>query len=213
MRGLDLRANCPANKLCMSSWRTSAMKTCVLALLALSAGALAGRRAGLARQAGADRRAVRGRRDAGHHHAADRRTAAGEIEADVRGRKPAGRQRQSRHRCRSPRRRPTARPIGISILGPLGLNTLLFAKMPYDPFTDLALVTRLTDQPSVLAVNADVPARSTRRAGRAAQARARQVQFRLDRQRLAVASRDGGGRASRAARSSCTFPIGSRRRR
>jgi tripartite-type tricarboxylate transporter receptor subunit TctC len=32
--------------------------------------------------------------------------------------------------------------------------------MPYDPFTDLALVTRLTDQPSVLAVNADVPART-----------------------------------------------------
>ena len=56
---------------------------------------------------------------------------------------------------------PDGSTIGISILGPLGLNTLLFAKMPYDPFTDLALVTRLTDQPSVLAVNADVPARST----------------------------------------------------
>ncbi len=56
---------------------------------------------------------------------------------------------------------PDGTTIGISILGPLGLNTLLFAKMPYDPFTDLALVTRLTDQPSVLAVNADVPARDT----------------------------------------------------
>jgi tripartite-type tricarboxylate transporter receptor subunit TctC len=55
---------------------------------------------------------------------------------------------------------PDGATIGISILGPLGLNTLLFAKMPYDPFTDLALVTRLTDQPSVLAVNADVPART-----------------------------------------------------
>jgi tripartite-type tricarboxylate transporter receptor subunit TctC len=55
---------------------------------------------------------------------------------------------------------PDGSTIGISILGPLGLNTLLFAKMPYDPFTDLALVTRLTDQPSVLAVNADVPAHS-----------------------------------------------------
>ncbi len=55
---------------------------------------------------------------------------------------------------------PDGSTIGISILGPLGLNTLLFAKMPYDPFTDLALVTRLTDQPSVLAVNADVPART-----------------------------------------------------
>ena len=56
---------------------------------------------------------------------------------------------------------PDGTTVGISILGPLGLNTLLFAKMPYDPFTDLALVTRLTDQPSVLAVNADVPARTT----------------------------------------------------
>jgi tripartite-type tricarboxylate transporter receptor subunit TctC len=56
---------------------------------------------------------------------------------------------------------PDGSTIGISILGPLGLNTLLFSKMPYDPFTDLALVTRLTDQPSVLAVNADVPARTT----------------------------------------------------
>jgi tripartite-type tricarboxylate transporter receptor subunit TctC len=55
---------------------------------------------------------------------------------------------------------PDGTTIGISILGPLGLNTLLFSKMPYDPFTDLALVTRLTDQPSVLAVNADVPART-----------------------------------------------------
>ena len=56
---------------------------------------------------------------------------------------------------------PDGTTVGISLLGPLGLNTLLFAKMPYDPFTDLALVTRLTDQPSVLAVNADVPARTT----------------------------------------------------
>src|ERR1700742_880854 len=56
---------------------------------------------------------------------------------------------------------PDGSTIGISILGPLGLNTLLFAKMPYDPFTDLALVTRLTDQPSVLAVSADVPATTT----------------------------------------------------
>jgi tripartite-type tricarboxylate transporter receptor subunit TctC len=56
---------------------------------------------------------------------------------------------------------PDGSTIGISILGPLGLNTLLFSKMPYDPFNDLALVTRLTDQPSVLAINADVPAKTT----------------------------------------------------
>jgi tripartite-type tricarboxylate transporter receptor subunit TctC len=56
---------------------------------------------------------------------------------------------------------PDGSTIGISILGPLGLNALLSAKMPYDPSTDLALVTRLTDQPNVLAVNADVAAKST----------------------------------------------------
>lgn len=56
---------------------------------------------------------------------------------------------------------PDGATVGISLLGPLGLNTLLFSKMPYDPFKDLALVTRLTDQPSILAVNADVPAKTT----------------------------------------------------
>jgi tripartite-type tricarboxylate transporter receptor subunit TctC len=56
---------------------------------------------------------------------------------------------------------PDGSTIGISILGPLGLNTLLFSKMPYDPFKDLALVSRLTDMPSVLAVNADVSAKTT----------------------------------------------------
>jgi tripartite-type tricarboxylate transporter receptor subunit TctC len=56
---------------------------------------------------------------------------------------------------------PDGATIGISLLGPLGLNTLLFAKMPYDPFKDLALVTRLTDQPSILAVNADLPVKTT----------------------------------------------------
>jgi tripartite-type tricarboxylate transporter receptor subunit TctC len=56
---------------------------------------------------------------------------------------------------------PDGATIGISILGPLALNTLLFSKLPYDPFTDLALITRVSDQPSVLAINADVPANTT----------------------------------------------------
>ena len=55
---------------------------------------------------------------------------------------------------------PDGATIGISIIGPLALNTLLFSKLPYDPFTELALITRVADQPSVLAINADVPARS-----------------------------------------------------
>ena len=56
---------------------------------------------------------------------------------------------------------PDGSTIGLSIVGPLALNTLLFSKLPYDPFTDLALITRVVDQPSVLAVNADVPAGNT----------------------------------------------------
>ena len=47
---------------------------------------------------------------------------------------------------------PDGYTIGVSIGGPLAINTLLFSKMPYDPFKDLALITILTNQPSALAV-------------------------------------------------------------
>ena len=43
--------------------------------------------------------------------------------------------------------------IGVSIGGPLAINTLLFAKLPYDPKKDLTLITMLVTQPSALAVN------------------------------------------------------------
>ena len=46
--------------------------------------------------------------------------------------------------------------VGVSIGGPLAINTLLFSKMPYDPFKDLALITILTTQPSALAVPANL---------------------------------------------------------
>src|SRR5262249_26335322 len=48
---------------------------------------------------------------------------------------------------------PDGYTIGISLGGPLAINTLLFAKLPYDPARDLALITMLTTQPSVLVVN------------------------------------------------------------
>src|SRR5262245_53868201 len=48
---------------------------------------------------------------------------------------------------------PDGYTIGISLGGPLAINTLLFAKMPYDPAKDIALITMLTTQPSVLVVN------------------------------------------------------------
>jgi tripartite-type tricarboxylate transporter receptor subunit TctC len=48
---------------------------------------------------------------------------------------------------------PDGATIGISIGGPLALNTLLFSDLPYDPRKDLSLITLLTAQPSALAVN------------------------------------------------------------
>jgi len=43
--------------------------------------------------------------------------------------------------------------IGLSITGPLVNNTVLYTKLPYDPFKDLAPVTLAAVQPSVLAVS------------------------------------------------------------
>jgi tripartite-type tricarboxylate transporter receptor subunit TctC len=51
---------------------------------------------------------------------------------------------------------PDGSTIGVSIGGPLAINTLLFGKLPYDPNKDLALITMLATQPSVLAVNSDL---------------------------------------------------------
>src|SRR5947209_5070284 len=51
---------------------------------------------------------------------------------------------------------PDGYTIGISIGGPLAINTLLFSKLPYDPFKDLALITILTTQPSALTVPANL---------------------------------------------------------
>lgn len=52
---------------------------------------------------------------------------------------------------------PDGTTLGISIGGPLAINTLLFGKLPYDPATDIAPVTQLVTMPSALAVNADLP--------------------------------------------------------
>jgi tripartite-type tricarboxylate transporter receptor subunit TctC len=48
---------------------------------------------------------------------------------------------------------PDGYTIGVSITGPLVNNTVLYKKMPYDPFKDLAPITFGVHQPNVLAVN------------------------------------------------------------
>ena len=47
---------------------------------------------------------------------------------------------------------PDGATLGISLGGPLAINTLLFSKLPYDPASDIAPVTMLTSLPSVLVV-------------------------------------------------------------
>jgi tripartite-type tricarboxylate transporter receptor subunit TctC len=56
---------------------------------------------------------------------------------------------------------PDGATIGVSIGGPLAINTLLFSKLPYDPRKDLTLITLLVTQPSALAVNASLDVNST----------------------------------------------------
>jgi tripartite-type tricarboxylate transporter receptor subunit TctC len=51
---------------------------------------------------------------------------------------------------------PDGTTIGVSIGGPLAINTLLFSKLPYDPKTDIAPITQLVTQPSALTVNSNV---------------------------------------------------------
>ncbi len=57
---------------------------------------------------------------------------------------------------------PDGSTIGVSIGGPLAINTLLFKNLPYDPRKDLALITMLVTQPSALAVNTGLGVNSTR---------------------------------------------------
>jgi tripartite-type tricarboxylate transporter receptor subunit TctC len=51
---------------------------------------------------------------------------------------------------------PDGGTIGVSIGGPLAINTLLFSKLPDEPKKDITAVTQLITQPSALAVNPDL---------------------------------------------------------
>jgi tripartite-type tricarboxylate transporter receptor subunit TctC len=57
---------------------------------------------------------------------------------------------------------PDGATIGVSIGGPLAINTLLFSKLPYNPKTDIAPITQLVTQPSALAINSNVKVNSVR---------------------------------------------------
>jgi tripartite-type tricarboxylate transporter receptor subunit TctC len=51
---------------------------------------------------------------------------------------------------------PDGGTIGISIGGPLAINTILFSKLPYDPKKDIAAVTQLVTMPSALVVSSEL---------------------------------------------------------
>ncbi|HEX7792136.1 MAG TPA: tripartite tricarboxylate transporter substrate binding protein [Afipia sp.] len=51
---------------------------------------------------------------------------------------------------------PDGATLGVSLGGPLAINTLLFSKLPYDPSKDIAPITMLTSLPSVLVVPASL---------------------------------------------------------
>ena len=51
---------------------------------------------------------------------------------------------------------PDGATLGVSLGGPLAINTLLFSKLPYNPANDIAPITMLTSLPSVLVVPASL---------------------------------------------------------
>jgi hypothetical protein len=50
--------------------------------------------------------------------------------------------------------------IGLSIVGPLALNKLLFQSLPYDPARDLVPITIVASQPSILVVSNELGIKS-----------------------------------------------------
>jgi tripartite-type tricarboxylate transporter receptor subunit TctC len=55
---------------------------------------------------------------------------------------------------------PDGHTLGVSIVGPLVINALLFAKMPYETEKDIAPISIMASQPSVLVLNPRVAADS-----------------------------------------------------
>jgi tripartite-type tricarboxylate transporter receptor subunit TctC len=57
---------------------------------------------------------------------------------------------------------PDGHTLGVSIVGPLVINHLLFAKMPFDTARDIAAITILASQPSILVTNPGVGAKGVK---------------------------------------------------
>ena len=57
---------------------------------------------------------------------------------------------------------PDGHTLGVSIVGPLVINAMLFAKMPYDTAKEIAPITIVAAQPSILATNPSVGAKSVK---------------------------------------------------
>ena len=104
------------------------------------------------------------------------------------------------------RAEPDGATLGVSIGGPLAINTLLFSSLPYDPRKDLSLISMLVTQPSALAVNASLGVNYGARTDRSDPAQSRQIFFRVDRRRIAVAFGDGGDRTQERYRT-CPRPL------
>jgi tripartite-type tricarboxylate transporter receptor subunit TctC len=89
---------------------------------------------------------------------------------------------------------PDGSTLGVSIGGPLAIKTLLFSRLPYDPRKDIAPVTQLVSQPSVLAVNPGAWGQLCCAADCGPENESRQIQFCFNRKWLAVASCHGSHR-------------------
>ena len=55
---------------------------------------------------------------------------------------------------------PDGHTLGVSVVGPLVNNKHLYKKMPYNPDRDLAPITLAVNQPSLLVVRSELPARN-----------------------------------------------------
>jgi tripartite-type tricarboxylate transporter receptor subunit TctC len=72
---------------------------------------------------------------------------------------------------------PDGYTLGLSIPGPLAVNTVLYKKMEYDPFTELAPITLVALSPNVLIVNLSLGVNSVKEFIAYAKARPGQLNY------------------------------------